>query len=75
VPTNGVDVAKTTEREDIEQMLIRVVKAPEPETISDLSRRLDALVDAVEIIAREQYSFPALPESSLRSALIKARRP
>jgi hypothetical protein len=66
-------MALTTNRQEIEQVLARLEREPVPEEVAELSRRLDALVEAVEILAREQYNFPGLPESRLRSALARAR--
>jgi hypothetical protein len=59
---------------DIRQTIVRLGQGANPETREELSGRLDALVEAVEILARDHYEFPALPESNLRSALAKARR-
>jgi hypothetical protein len=68
-------MALTTDYEEIGQRIARVGQGARPETPEQLSTRLDALVEAVEILARDHYEFPALPESSLRSALSRARRP
>lgn len=66
-------MALTTNREDIYETLSRIERDGAPEGIADLSRRLDALVEAVEILSRDQYEFPTLPESNLRNALSRAR--
>ena len=67
-------MALTTDRQEIWHTPIRLERAPSLDVVDELNRRLDALVDALEIIAREQYDFPGLPESKLRSALNRARR-
>jgi hypothetical protein len=67
-------MALTTTREEIEQALARMEQNPTAEGRDELSRRLDALVEAVEILARDQYEFPGLQESRLRGALTRARR-
>jgi hypothetical protein len=67
-------MALTTTREEIEQALARMEQSPTVEGRDELTRRLDALVEAVEILARDKYEFPGLPESRLRGALTRARR-
>jgi hypothetical protein len=66
-------MALSTDHEDIDQLISRLTgKEPRPETIEELGRRVDALVEAVEILARERYEFPTIPESNLRNALLRA---
>jgi hypothetical protein len=67
-------MALTREHEDIRRAIARLDRDATPETAEDLSRRLDALVEAVEILARDRYEFPGLPESNLRSAIWRAKR-
>jgi hypothetical protein len=67
-------MALTTNREEFEQMIARLEHDARPEGLEELSRRLDAVVEAMEIFARNQYDFPGMPESRLRSALARARR-
>ena len=66
-------MALTTERESIEQIIRRLEPTSRPESLTDVSRRLDALVEAVEILARNRYEFPGT-ESRLRWTLNRARR-
>jgi hypothetical protein len=67
-------VAATKQRESIKQAITRLEWAGAPTDAEELARRLDALVEAVEILARDRYQFPTMPESNLRSALWRARR-
>jgi hypothetical protein len=66
-------MAVTTDYKDVRQEILRLGRESR-ETPEQLSERLDALVEAVEILARDHYEFPALPESNLRSTLSRARR-
>ena len=69
----------TTTPQTIESTLARMMRARTehdvPEGLDELSERLDGLIEAVEILARDHYDFPALPESRLRTAVARARRP
>ena len=66
-------MALTTERESLEQVIRQLERSDQTESRTDVSRRLDALVEAVEILAQDRYEFPA-PRARLRWALHRARR-
>jgi len=66
-------MALTTDLEGNRQPILGLRQADVPPTPEELSRRLDALVEAVELLAHEHYVFPGLPESSLRNALSRAK--
>ena len=66
-------MALTTERESLEQLIRQLDRSDRTESLTDLSSRLDALVEAVEILAQDRYEFPGT-ESRLRWALNTARR-
>jgi hypothetical protein len=63
----------TTDFEGTAQAIFRLRRADGPPTPEELSMRLDALVEAIELLAHNHYEFPGLPESSLRNALSRAR--
>jgi hypothetical protein len=42
--------------------------------VHDLAGRVDALLEAVALMARQHYRSPQLPENSLSAALHDARR-
>jgi hypothetical protein len=67
-------MAVTADFEEIRQAISELGRdtAPPP-TPEELGKRLDALVEAVEILAREHYVFPGLPQSTLRNALSRAK--
>ena len=67
-------MALTTNRDEFEQMIARLERDARPEGLEELSRRLDAGVEAMEIFARDHYDFPGMPETRLRGALARARR-
>jgi hypothetical protein len=70
-------MAITADRQSIERevaTLARIAPVRRPEGPEDLGRRLDAVVEALEILARDRYQFPGMPESRLTSAIARARR-
>jgi hypothetical protein len=66
-------MALTTERESIEQVIRQLERSDRTESLTDVSRRLDALLEAVEILAQDRYEFPGA-ESRMRWAMDRARR-
>jgi hypothetical protein len=68
-------MALTTDRADIERALAELDRTSPPEGVAELAKRMDALLEAVEILARDHYEHPGLSESRLRDALTRARRP
>jgi hypothetical protein len=64
----------STDYIDLKKAIAELERSGTPESPAELSRRLDALVEAIEILARDRYEFPGLPDSNLRNALMRARR-
>jgi hypothetical protein len=59
---------------DRENIIVRRRARRLEEEVEELNQRLDALVEAVNRMARQHYRYPLLPENSLSSALHDARR-
>jgi hypothetical protein len=63
----------TSDIEGIRKTVLQLQQGRSTETIEELGSRLDALVDAVELLSQDRYEFPGT-ESRVRWALDRARR-